>query len=239
MSRLPWLAENSPPESLPPADAASLEPNGLLAVGGSLEPDWLIHAYTHGAFPWYNPGEPILWWSPDPRAILKPRDLKISRSLQRSIRNRGYRVTADTDFASVISACAQPREGAAGTWITRQMKSAYCQLHAMGYAHSFEAWRDGELVGGLYGVAIGRVFFGESMFTRATDASKVAFAAAVAYLARRDFRLIDCQVESAHMTSLGATAIRRTEFVALLDKHCSDPDPTGSWSEDFGTHRHG
>jgi len=239
MSRLPWLAENSPPEALPPADAASTQPNGLLAVGGSLEPDWLLHAYTHGAFPWYNPGEPILWWSPDPRAVLQPRDLKTSRSLRQSIRNRGYRVTADTDFASVIGSCAQPRDGVAGTWITRQMKSAYCRLHSMGYAHCFEAWRDGELVGGLYGVAIGRVFFGESMFTRATDASKVAFAAAVSYLAGRDFRLIDCQVESPHMTSLGATSIRRTEFVTLLARHCSDPRPTGSWSEDFSAYRHG
>jgi len=239
MSRLPWLAEDSPPEALPPADAASTQPNGLLAVGGSLEPDWLLHAYTHGAFPWYNPGEPILWWSPDPRAILKPRDLKISRSLRRSIRNRGYRVAADTDFASVIYSCAQPRDGVAGTWITRQMKSAYCRLHSMGYAHCFEAWQDDELVGGLYGVAIGRVFFGESMFARATDASKVAFAAAVRYLAQRDFRLIDCQVESPHMTSLGATLIRRTEFVALLDRHCSDPGPTGNWSEDFSTCHHG
>ena len=233
MSRLPWLSENSPPESLPPAEAASAEPNGLLAVGGSLEPDWLLYAYTHGAFPWYNPGEPILWWSPDPRAILRPRDLKISRSLRRSIRNRGYRVEADTDFSAVISACAQPRDGVAGTWITRQMKSAYCRLHSMGYAHCFEAWQDDELVGGLYGVAIGRVFFGESMFTRAVDASKVAFAAAVTYLMLRGFRLIDCQVASPHMTSLGATLIRRTEFVARLDEHCRDPNPTGSWSEDF------
>ncbi len=233
MSRLPWLADDAPPQALPPAEAASSEPNGLLAVGGSLEPEWLLHAYTHGAFPWYNPGEPILWWSPDPRAVMRPRDLRISRSLRRSIRNRGYRVEADTDFAAVISACAAPRDGVAGTWITRQMKSAYRRLHAMGYAHCFETWLDDELVGGLYGVAIGRVFFGESMFTRAVDASKVAFAAAVEYLDERGFELIDCQVESAHMSSLGATQLRRTDFVALLDRLCRDSGATGNWRSDF------
>jgi leucyl/phenylalanyl-tRNA--protein transferase len=237
MSRLPWLADDAPPQALPPAEAASSEPNGLLAVGGSLEPEWLLHAYAHGAFPWYNPGEPILWWSPDPRAVMRPRDLRISRSLRRSIRNRGYRVEADTDFAAVISACAAPRDGVAGTWITRQMKAAYRRLHAMGYAHCFETWLDEELVGGLYGVAIGKVFFGESMFTRAVDASKVAFAAAVEYLDKRGFELIDCQVESAHMSSLGATQLSRTDFVALLDTLCRDFDTTGSWRSDFTASR--
>lgn len=235
MSRLPWLAENAPPDALPPAEAASSEPNGLLAIGGSLEPDWLLHAYRHGAFPWYNPGEPILWWSPDPRAVLLPADLRISRSLRRSIRSRGYVVSSDRDFAAVIDACAAPRDATCGTWITRQMRFAYCRLHRLGYAHSFETWLDDELIGGLYGVAIGQVFFGESMFTRRVDASKVAFAAAVDYLRARGFRLIDCQVPSAHLTSLGATLMRRTEFLALLEAHCSAARQPCSWRADFSS----
>ena len=232
MSRLPWLDENAPPQALPPAEAASAEPNGLLAIGGSLEPDWLLYAYRHGAFPWYNPGEPILWWSPDPRAVLLPDALKVSRSLRKSIRRQHYRISADEDFTAVVTACAQPRDAAGGTWITQQMLAAYCRLHSLGHAHSFEARRGGELVGGLYGVAIGRVFFGESMFSRAVDASKVAFAAAVDFLRSRHFALIDCQVPSAHLTSLGATPMRRTAFVQLLERHCETLQPS-SWHEDF------
>ncbi|HMB72577.1 MAG TPA: leucyl/phenylalanyl-tRNA--protein transferase, partial [Gammaproteobacteria bacterium] len=164
---------------------------------------------------------------------LLPANLKISRSLRKSIRCRGYRITADRDFTAVIEACAAPREAMHGTWITRQMKSAYDRLHQLGYAHSFEAWLDEELVGGLYGVAIGRVFFGESMFTRRVDASKVAFAAAVEFLRAREFRLIDCQVPSAHLTSLGATLIRRTEFVTLLEEHCAVARQPHSWRAEF------
>lgn len=233
MSRLPWLDENAPPEALPPAEAASHEPNGLLAIGGSLEPEWLLHAYRHGAFPWYNPGEPILWWSPDPRAVLLPTALRISRSLRRSIRSRGYEIRADTHFAGVVDACAAPREKGGGTWITHQMRTAYCRLHALGHAHSFEAWIDDRLVGGLYGVAIGRVFFGESMFTRSVDASKVAFAAAVDFLREKDFRLIDCQVASKHLSSLGASLLRRAAFVEMLHRHCAAPQEPGNWSMQF------
>jgi leucyl/phenylalanyl-tRNA--protein transferase len=233
MSRLPWLAENAPPEALPPAESASDKPNGLLAVGGSLDPDWLLHAYAHGAFPWYNPGEPILWWSPDPRAVLRPEDLRISRSLRRRIRAGAYGIRADTSFAAVIDACAGPREQSDGTWITKQMKTAYMRLHALGYAHCFEAWHHDQLVGGLYGVAMGRIFFGESMFTRADDASKVAFAAAVSYLRNRDFELIDCQIPSEHLSSLGATLMRRTDFIAALETLCSRVRTPGSWTADF------
>lgn len=233
MSRLPWLAEHAPPEALPPAESARNEPNGLLAVGGSLDPDWLLHAYAHGAFPWYNPGEPILWWSPDPRAVMRPEDLRISRSLRRRIRAGTYDIRADTRFASVIDACAGPRDSSEGTWITKQMKAAYLRLHALGYAHCFEAWQSEQLVGGLYGVALGNIFFGESMFTHANDASKVAFAAAVGYLKSRNFELIDCQIPSAHLTSLGATLMRRTDFVATLATLCASVRPPGAWTEDF------
>ncbi|MGD2167062.1 MAG: leucyl/phenylalanyl-tRNA--protein transferase [Gammaproteobacteria bacterium] len=233
MSRLTWLAENAPPEALPPAQSACLEPNGLLAAGGSLDPDWLLHAYAHGAFPWYNPGEPILWWSPDPRAVLRPDEFRRSRSLRRTIRSGTYRVCADTSFGEVISGCAAPRAGGEGTWITNQMHSAYVRLHALGYAHSFEAWHGERLVGGLYGVAIGRVFFGESMFTRADNASKVAFAAATDFLNFCDFELIDCQVPSAHLASLGATAMARSEFLAELQVLCSSVRMPGAWTDDF------
>jgi leucyl/phenylalanyl-tRNA--protein transferase len=233
MSRLPWLADNAPPEALPPATAAREEPNGLLAVGGSLDPDWLLHAYAHGAFPWYNPGEPILWWSPDPRAVLRPDELKISRSLRRRIRAGTYQVRADTQFGAVIEACAGPRDHADGTWITTQMKSAYVRLHALGYAHSFEAWQNEQLVGGLYGVALGRMFFGESMFAHADDASKVAFAAAVAFLRSLQIELIDCQIPSEHLTSLGATLMRRTDFLAEVETLCASVRSPGAWTEEF------
>lgn len=233
MSKFPWLGENAPPQALPPADTACDEPNGLLAVGGSLEPDWLLHAYAHGAFPWYNPGDPILWWSPNPRAVLRPNELRISRSLRRRIKSGCYVVRSDTRFGDVIHECAQPRDDDAGTWITGQMSSAYTRLHAVGYAHSFETWQDEQLVGGLYGVAIGRVFFGESMFTRADDASKVAFVTAVEYLRSRHFELIDCQVPSEHLTSLGASNMGRAQFLAELEELCSTVRKPGAWTKDF------
>lgn len=233
MSTIPWLGENAPPQTLPPAQTAFDEPNGLLAAGGSLDPDWLLHAYTHGAFPWYNPGDPILWWSPDPRAILRPDELRISRSLRRRIKSNCYTVRSDTNFTQVIEECARPRDDEGGTWITEQMKAAYTQLHAIGYAHSFEAWQNDQLVGGLYGVAVGRVFFGESMFARADDASKVAFVTAVEYLRNHDFELIDCQVPSEHLTSLGATDMGRAEFLAALESLCTQVCQPGAWTEEF------
>lgn len=233
MSRIPWLAENAPPQSLPPAESASVEPDGLLAAGGSLDPDWLLHAYANGIFPWYNPGEPILWWSPDPRAVLRPEEFRVSRSLRRSIRSNVYHVSADTRFNDVIDACAAPRERSEGTWITNQMRSAYRRLHSLGYAHSFEAWHGNDLVGGLYGVAIGQVFFGESMFTRADNASKVAFAAAIGFFRALGVELIDCQVPSAHLASLGATRMPRINFLAALEKLCSSERAPGAWTDDF------
>lgn len=233
MSRLPWLGENAPPEALPPAESASDEPNGLLAVGGSLEPEWLLHAYVHGAFPWYNAGDPILWWSPDPRAVLRPEQLHISRSLRRRIHARTYHIRADTNFAAVIDACAGPRHRNEGTWITEQMKLAYTSLHRLGVAHCFEAWENEQLVGGLYGVALGQVFFGESMFAWADDASKVAFAAAVRFLSERGCKLIDCQMPSEHLESLGAVQIPRAEFLSALETLCASAGAPGSWSVEF------
>ena len=233
MSRLPWLADNAPPQALPPAQFARDEPNGLLAAGGSLEPDWLLHAYEHGAFPWYNPGEPILWWSPDPRAVLLPDDLRVSRSLRRSVRSGKFEIRADTNFIAVIEGCAAPRADTQDTWITPQMNTAFRRMHALGYAHCFEAWQDDQLVGGLYGIAIGRVFFGESMFSHADNASKVALTHAVGFLRSAGFALIDCQVPSEHLTSLGATAISRDEFLSTLQSLCATVRTPGSWQREF------
>lgn len=216
MSGIAWLQRTDPPAVMPPTSRALVEPNGLLAVGGALTPEWLIHAYRHGVFPWYSADQPILWWAPDPRAVLFPPEFRISRSLRRSITRRGFETRIDTAFADVIDACAGPRRGTAGTWITRQMHEAYLLLHRRGLAHSFETWRDGRLVGGLYGVALGRVFFGESMFTRETDASKVALARLVTECVARHVPLIDCQMPSPHLTSLGSRNLPRVEFESRL-----------------------
>jgi leucyl/phenylalanyl-tRNA--protein transferase len=216
----------------PPAELAS--PEGLLAVGGDLSSARLLAAYRHGIFPWYNPGQPVLWWCPDPRTVLFPERLKVARSLRKTLRHGAFGVTLDRDFAGVIDACAEPRDRhpGAGTWITREMREAYCRLHAEGHAHSVEAWRDGELVGGLYGVALGGVFFGESMFARATDASKVAFVRLVRQLSAWGFTLIDCQLPSAHLFSLGAEEIPRRRFLALLEGALAPPAPPAPWRFD-------
>jgi len=216
MSGIAWLQKSDPPAALPPTSRALTEPNGLLAVGGTLTPEWLIHAYRHGVFPWYSADQPILWWAPDPRAVLLPEEFRISRSLARSIAKRGYETRMNTAFGDVIEACAGPRRGMAGTWITREMNNAYLLLHRRGLAHSFETWQEGRLVGGLYGVALGRAFFGESMFTRATDASKVALARLVAECLARDVPLIDCQMPSPHLASLGSRTLPRRDFEARL-----------------------
>jgi len=208
-----WLPEDAPPEALPPPELALEDPDGLLAVGGALTLPWLLHAYRHGVFPSFSAGQPILWWSPDPRAVLFPDEFRCSRSLAQSIRNRGYETRLDTAFAAVMDACAAPRAGGPGTWITPEMRAAYLALNRAGAALSVETWHEGELVGGLYGVAIGRVFFGESMFARSRDASKVALARLVDECRRRDVRLIDCQMQTAHLFSLGARAIPRAEFL--------------------------
>jgi leucyl/phenylalanyl-tRNA---protein transferase len=216
MSGIAWLQRTDPPTVLPPTTRALTEPNGLLAVGGALSPEWLIHAYRRGVFPWYSAEQPILWWAPDPRAVLLPAEFHVSRSLARSITRRGYETRINTAFTDVIEACAGPRHGMPGTWITREMHEAYVLLHRRGLAHSFETWHEGRLVGGLYGVGLGRVFFGESMFTRATDASKVALARLVSECVVRRVPLIDCQMPSPHLASLGSRNIPRWDFEARL-----------------------
>jgi leucyl/phenylalanyl-tRNA--protein transferase len=216
MSGIAWLQKTDPATALPPTARALTEPNGLLAVGGALTPEWLVHAYRHGVFPWYSADQPILWWAPDPRAILVPAEFRVSRSLARSIRNRGYATRIDAAFEAVVEACAGPRRGGAGTWITDDMRDAYVELHRRGLAHSIETWKEGRLVGGLYGVAIGRVFFGESMFTRERDASKVALERLARECLRLDVALIDCQLPSPHLASLGSRNLPRRDFEARL-----------------------
>ncbi|MFN3919683.1 MAG: leucyl/phenylalanyl-tRNA--protein transferase [Methylohalobius sp.] len=223
------LLDPNDPYSFPPVEEALTEPNGLLAVGGDLSSTRLLAAYRHGIFPWYNRGEPILWWSPDPRLVLFPEKLKISRSLRKALHRGEFKVTFDQAFARVVDACAAPRKREKGTWITPEMKAAYCRLHELGHAHSVESWYHTELVGGLYGVAIGCVFFGESMFHRRTDASKVAFVALVESLKRWQYGLIDCQVRTDHLISLGAEEIPRQRFIRLLDELCRRPCAETAW----------
>jgi leucyl/phenylalanyl-tRNA--protein transferase len=227
-----WLDPEGPLPEFPDVELAMQEPDGLLAVGGALSPEWLLQAYRHGVFPWYGPGQPILWWAPDPRLVLYPEQLHVSRSLAKVIRKGRYTVTLDAAFNEVIAACAAPRPGQSGTWITPEMHQAYVRFHHDGYAHSAECWYQGELVGGLYGVAIGGIFFGESMFARATDASKVAFVALVRQLARWGFGLIDCQVHTDHLASLGAKAIPRRVFSAILERECHTPGTVRQWMFD-------
>ena len=215
-----WLEPDSDPAKFPDPAYALEEPNGLLAAGGDLSPARLLNAYRQGIFPWYSDGQPILWWSPNPRAVLYPDQLRISRSLHKRLHKRPFLVTLDTAFSAVIEACSEPRSGTDGTWITEEMKQAYLELHRIGFAHSIECWEEDELVGGLYGVSMGKVFFGESMFSRRTDASKIGFAHLVEQLKKWDFGLIDCQIQSAHLTSLGAEDISRDEFLELLDIWC-------------------
>jgi len=215
-----WLDPNDHSYRFPPVEYALREPDGLLAVGGDLAPERILNAYRHGIFPWFSPGQPILWWSPDPRAVLFPERLKVSRSLRKSISHHTFRVTFDTAFAQVIRACAEtPRRGQAGTWISEEMQQAYFRLHELGYAHSVESWLGDELVGGLYGLRLGRIFFGESMFSRRTDASKVPFVHLVRKLQSEGVVLIDCQVTTEHLLSLGAEEIPRQRFIELLERY--------------------
>ena len=239
MSRPLWLTASDPPDAFPPLDAALSEPNGLLAIGGDLDPPRLLAAYSKGIFPWYELDQPILWWSPDPRAVLWPADLHISRRLQRTRRRSELTFSCDQAFSSVIENCAGPRSYADGTWITAEMKAAYTTLHGLGWAHSFEAWHCSELVGGLYGVAIGQVFFGESMFSRASDASKIVLISAIEFLKREDFALLDCQVWSSHLETLGATTLPRDVFLQHLHELCDPAGTPRSWARDFETFNHG
>lgn len=213
---IPWLNAN---EAFPPLAQALGEPNGLLAAGGNLSPERLLQAYRQGIFPWYSPGQPILWWSPDPRMVLYPDELKVSRSLAKRLRKDDYEIRFDTAFREVMLQCAlTERPGQDGTWITADIVEGYCRLHALGHAHSVETWMEGELVGGVYGVAIGRMFYGESMFHHATDASKLAFVHLVRRLQGEGFGMLDCQMKTAHLASLGAREISRDEFSQRLSE---------------------
>jgi leucyl/phenylalanyl-tRNA---protein transferase len=221
MKTVTWLSPHDAPEWFPPLEQALDEPPGLLAAGGDLSPARLLAAYQRGIFPWYSPGQPVLWWSPDPRAVIFPEEFNCSRSLAKTIRNGGFEVVIDRDFGAIMDACAAPRMHAPGTWITSEMRSAYLRLHRLGQAHSFETWRNGQLAGGLYGVRLGGVFFGESMFSRERDASKVALAHLVAVCLSNSIAVIDCQLPSPHLESLGSRTIPRLQFQALLREHIS------------------
>jgi len=224
---IPWLHSNDP---FPPLDSALREPNGLLAAGGDLTPDRLLAAYRRGIFPWYGVREPILWWSPDPRMVLFPDELKVSRSLARRLQKDDYEIRVDSAFREVIQACGSiPREGQPGTWIVPAIIDAYCALHELGYAHSVETWIDGELAGGLYGIAIGGMFCGESMFHRVTDASKIAFVHLVRRLREQGSGMIDCQMYTRHLASLGGREIPRREFTTRLAELVNYSPPPEKW----------
>ncbi len=219
MKTITWLSPQDAPERFPPLERALDEPPGLLAAGGDLSPARLLAAYRRGIFPWYSPGQPVLWWSPDPRAVLFPGEFRCSRSLTKTLRNRGFETRIDNDFAAIIEGCAAPRASSAGTWITTEMRAAYLELHRQGHAHSIETWLEGRLAGGLYGVRLGAVFFGESMFSRERDASKVALARLVEFCRAEGIVVIDCQLPSRHLESLGSRLIPRSQFQALLREH--------------------
>jgi leucyl/phenylalanyl-tRNA--protein transferase len=224
---IPWLGTEI---GFPPLESALAEPNGLLAVGGDLSPRRLLEAYRRGIFPWYSDGDPILWWSPDPRMVLVPGELRVTRSLAKTLRNKAYEVRFDSAFDEVMRGCAAPRDDQPGTWITAEMRAAYGRLHELGYAHSVETWIDGRLAGGLYGVAIGRAFFGESMFTRTRDASKIAFVHLVRRLEREGYGLVDCQMHTEHLASLGAREIPRREFSRRVKDLVDYPRAPGRWT---------
>lgn len=224
---VPWLRGGTP---FPPIEKALKAPNGLLCAGGDLSPRRLLDAYAHGIFPWFSEGDPILWWSPDPRMVLYPGALRISRSLRKTVDRGIYETRFDTAFREVIAECAAPREGQSGTWILPEMVSAYTALHEMGFVHSVESWRDGELVGGLYGMWLGKVFFGESMFARAPDASKVALVRLVERLEHEHCRLIDCQQATSHLASLGAREIPRREFAKQVQDSIQYPLSGARWT---------
>jgi leucyl/phenylalanyl-tRNA--protein transferase len=230
MIRIPILHAGSR-EAFPPVESALREPDGLLAAGGDLSPERLLDAYRHGIFPWYSEGEPILWWSPDPRMVFDTGKLRVSSRLRRWLRHCNWTIRADSAFAEVVRRCAAPRAGHRGTWITRAMFNAYVRLNELGHAHSVEAYDgSGQLAGGIYGVAIGRMFFGESMFSQATNGSKVALIALCQALQQWDFPLLDAQVASVHLQSMGAFEMPRARFVAKVERTCGLPGVDGRWS---------
>jgi leucyl/phenylalanyl-tRNA--protein transferase len=227
-----WLSERDSPDTFPPVKLALREPDGLLAAGGDLSPQRLLAAYRRGIFPWYSQGQPILWWCPDPRAVLLPSAFKTSRSLAKNMRNRGYTLRIDSAFDAVIAACASTAVRPGGTWLSAEMRTAYSALHQQGFAHSFETWDGERLIGGLYGVAIGRVFFGESMFSLERDASKMALRGLCDQLVERDFHMIDCQMATPHLLSLGAELMPRTQFIRRLQTHVDIAASSVSWQTD-------
>jgi leucyl/phenylalanyl-tRNA--protein transferase len=229
MITIPWLSLAD--DLFPPLEAALDDPNGLLAVGGDLSPERILAAYRRGIFPWFNPGDPILWWSPNPRTVIYPHQFHISKSLRKALKKGIYHVTFDNCFEDVMRACAAPRTYADGTWITEDIIAGYTALHRRGYAHSVEVWQENQLVGGLYGMALGKVFFGESMFSRADNASKFGFAHLVRQLRQWNFELIDCQIANDHLFTLGAVEIPREEFQKILVKFTHEPGVYSlSWS---------
>ncbi len=228
-NRVVWLSATDPPDAFPPVDAALTEPDGLLAAGGDLGTDRLLSAYIRGIFPWYSDGQPLLWWSPDPRCVFRKGDLHLSRRLQRYLRNSSAEVRFNTSFSGVIAACAAPRAAEQGTWITSEMIDAYERMHREGWAHSVEIWRADELVGGLYGLAIGRAFFGESMFSAEANASKVALLVLSRMLESNEFGILDCQMVSRHLLGLGAASIPREQFAAILARLCDPASRFENW----------
>ena len=227
--RVIWLSPDDPPSNFPPVSAALTEPDGLLAAGGDLSAERLLCAYRKGIFPWYDDGQPLLWWSPDPRCVFLPGDYRVSRRLQRELQNSSAEIRVNTCFPDVVQHCAGPRKSEQGTWITPAIMNAFDGLHEHRWAHSIEVWESGELVGGLYGLAIGRVFFGESMFSRKSNTSKIA----LLYLANRltagDIELLDCQVVSGHLMTLGARTMPRNDFVRTLESACEPAARMTNW----------
>jgi leucyl/phenylalanyl-tRNA--protein transferase len=233
-----WLRRNT--DSFPPLEFALREPNGLLCAGGDLTPQRIVQAYINGIFPWYSSGEPILWWSPDPRMVLFPDEFRISHSLRKTLHKANYQVRLDTCFEAVIQECARkPRRGQAGTWITPEIQAAYLRLHKLGYTHSVETWIDGKLAGGLYGIAIGKMFYGESMFAHLTDASKIAAAHLARFLGEQGFGMIDCQMSTPHLASLGAREITRDDFILKLQGLTAIPPLCGRWPPESAAYEWG
>jgi leucyl/phenylalanyl-tRNA--protein transferase len=226
MSLIPWLDETF---EFPDIKGALDDPNGLLAAGGDLNPLRLLNAYRNGIFPWFDDHQPILWWSPDPRAVILPEHIHISRSLAKHIRRDDFRISFDEAFSDVVQACAAPRSYSDGTWITDEMHAAYCEIHRMGYAHSLEVWQQDSLIGGLYGISLGKLFFGESMFSNTTNGSKIALVALAKQLQSWQFPLIDCQIPNPHLSSMGAIEISRADFSKYLNNYAGLAHPTGRW----------